>query len=529
MISCQSFQKFESILLLTLTVSIQQYEGYYSTELPSPAEEAKKKLENHIATEIHHTSLDIDHIEVTDKREENDIMDTKDKEDNNSEIHRWIEKLKTQAEINSDKKASRLNAFYLPEFYKQIIRLCLEFPLWSGVLAPIFNSEYVRATSAHCEAYFKDLREYIFKNVQTPMRADKFIKMHLRSIDGTMKIASAAIVTSNINDTNNNVMSINRNDNNMNINHTDNNISKGINKNEDMHQFENWMNKGKTETYLLQQNEETNENNKLSDHTKSPNSLTNKKSKYFKPYPEIKHIKNDKFKKSTKRFFLRNGSFLQPLKINGTTYEIRNTCPFDSIAQIITLTALDDENYFNYISNSNNKFLKFCQLILNNGVNVTVYKERIALLLDNNKLQLPITKTGNVYIIDVYNNIAIIWTNLTKDQPCVNKISECSSHECQKEIHNISVLGVNHQLIQEKGFICLKGVLQYNFQIKNVKCQQSECPGRRTEYVEFNLHLYIELDIRVSLDAKTGMSCQLKDFPVTINILKQEYRYDKFS
>lgn len=55
----------------------------------------------------------------------------------------------------------------------------------------------MRATSAHCEAYFKNLREYIFKNVQTPMRADKFIKMHLRSIDGTMKIAFAAIVTSN--------------------------------------------------------------------------------------------------------------------------------------------------------------------------------------------------------------------------------------------------------------------------------------------------------------------------------------------
>lgn len=73
--------------------------------------------------------------------------------------------------------------------------------------------------------------------------------------------------------------------------------------------------------------------------------------------------------------------------------------------------------------------------------------------------------------------------------------------------------------------MCLKEALHYNFQIKNVKCQRSECPKRRTEYVEFNLHIYIELDIQVSLDAKTGMSCQLKDFPVTINILNQEYRY----
>jgi len=74
----------------------------------------------------------------------------------------------------------------------------------------------------------------------------------------------------------------------------------------------------------------------------------------------------------------------------------------------------------------------------------------------------------------------------------------------------------------------LEEALYYNFQVKNIKCQRFECPGRRTEYVEFNLHLYIELDIRTSLDATAGMCRQLKDFPVTINILKQEYRYNTF-
>lgn len=54
------------------------------------------------------------------------------------------------------------------------------------------------------------------------MRTDKFIKMHLRSIDGIMKIASTAIITLNINDTNNNFMNIKRNDNI--INYNDSNI-----------------------------------------------------------------------------------------------------------------------------------------------------------------------------------------------------------------------------------------------------------------------------------------------------------------
>lgn len=72
----------------------------------------------------------------------------------NDEIYQWIETLKLQAEIDCEKKASRLNAYYLPEFYKLLTKLCLEFPLSTAVLAPIFNSEFIRATSAHCESYF---------------------------------------------------------------------------------------------------------------------------------------------------------------------------------------------------------------------------------------------------------------------------------------------------------------------------------------------------------------------------------------
>lgn len=66
----------------TLRDSIQQYEGYCSTGMLSPADKAKKKLENYIATEIH-TSFNIVHVEVSDRKEENDdTMDIDDKENN---------------------------------------------------------------------------------------------------------------------------------------------------------------------------------------------------------------------------------------------------------------------------------------------------------------------------------------------------------------------------------------------------------------------------------------------------------------
>lgn len=162
MINCQSFKNFESILLLTLTVSIQQYEGHYNTGLPSPAEKARNELEQHFASEVYHTDVNAYCIDDNEKNNKvtNDIMDINENEDCNDEIYQWIENLKAQAEIDSDKKASRLNAFYLPEIDKRLTELCLE--LWTAVLAPVFNSEFVRVTSAYCETYFKDLREYIF-------------------------------------------------------------------------------------------------------------------------------------------------------------------------------------------------------------------------------------------------------------------------------------------------------------------------------------------------------------------------------
>lgn len=94
--SCQSLQKFESILLLTLTVSIHEYEGYHNG-LPSPAEEARIKLENLIATEIHDTNVDPDFDDTDENKEITNIIndiDEENEESYNDDVHQWIENLK---------------------------------------------------------------------------------------------------------------------------------------------------------------------------------------------------------------------------------------------------------------------------------------------------------------------------------------------------------------------------------------------------------------------------------------------------
>lgn len=75
-----------------------------------------------------------------------------------------------------------------------------------------------------------------------------------------MKIASSAIIT-DMNNINDNVKDSNNSGNNINIDIN----SKEIDENEDMDQFENWMNKGKIKMDFVQRNNESkeNKNNKL--------------------------------------------------------------------------------------------------------------------------------------------------------------------------------------------------------------------------------------------------------------------------
>lgn len=51
------------------------------------------------------------------------------------------------------------------------------------------------ATSCRCEAYFKDLKHSDLESNHEPMRADKFIIRHIRSIESICKLEYAAKIS----------------------------------------------------------------------------------------------------------------------------------------------------------------------------------------------------------------------------------------------------------------------------------------------------------------------------------------------
>lgn len=49
--------------------------------------------------------------------------------------------------------------------------------------------------SAPIESQFNDLKNRVLKHVNMPLRIDEFLKLHIQSLNGTMKLANANMKT----------------------------------------------------------------------------------------------------------------------------------------------------------------------------------------------------------------------------------------------------------------------------------------------------------------------------------------------
>lgn len=133
MVECTSLSVFEEILILTCVVGLQTHEdAQLGIAEVNTAREARKKLENYIA--IWGVNIDIGTENPTNDRAEDnpeifkldDLNEPDSCKDDN--IIGWIEQRVSRA-AETRIAGQELNLFYLPDFIKNISRLCREFPV----------------------------------------------------------------------------------------------------------------------------------------------------------------------------------------------------------------------------------------------------------------------------------------------------------------------------------------------------------------------------------------------------------------
>ena len=90
-------------------------------------------------------------------------------------------------------------------------------------------------------------------------------------------------------------------------------------------------------------------------------------------------------------------------------------------------------------------------------------------------------------------------------------------------------LCINHNIIKKDGFSALQKALLFSERsTKLLQCHKEKCSGSCSRQRIYNNQIFIELDIRENINAVTGIKCELKDFPIKLNLNTDEYRFKNY-
>lgn len=144
---------------------------------------------------------------------ENDFTDEYDSEDNQSPeepilnnvettlgthkkgpFYKMAKDLALKCQQVENQNGNHDNLYFLPNIVPLILNICTYLPLWSGIMCKSFKYGDIPPSSAAIESQFNDLKHRVLKHVDfIPMRVDDFLKVHIESINGSMKLIHAKI------------------------------------------------------------------------------------------------------------------------------------------------------------------------------------------------------------------------------------------------------------------------------------------------------------------------------------------------
>jgi len=169
-------------------------DGCLENGLTTASEKGRQFLRRRIATGIaEQYFIDINEESVNELNFEDLITLT----DIENPFHKMTQNISIQCQNQVDHEVGdHDNMYFLPAVAPLVINLCTYIPLWSGVMCSSFKYGDIPPSSAPIESQFNDLKNRVLKHVNNmPMRIDDFVKLHIQSLDGTMKLTNASMNT----------------------------------------------------------------------------------------------------------------------------------------------------------------------------------------------------------------------------------------------------------------------------------------------------------------------------------------------
>lgn len=188
LIQCDNFHMARIIIKDFFTLILNKYDGNDDYNKPLPAEKSKRNLlmlcSSHIMSDDDNTMDDI----YAEDKETEDIM----KIDSNTE---WVKNIIEEVFIVTSPNFHE-NLYYNPKKEDFYLKLFSTICLWSNVMAPVFQSDTMTATSSDIESNFKTIKSSMLQN--KIIRVDRFLEEHIKHVNAEVKSVILEGINANV-------------------------------------------------------------------------------------------------------------------------------------------------------------------------------------------------------------------------------------------------------------------------------------------------------------------------------------------
>lgn len=431
---------------------------------------------------------DTEHIDIQTENQDNEELQNNFYSGYKSQIFDVISNIYDECVIDANEKhneGTHDNMHYNKPLVKKLKEFCKLFPIWSAVMTSIFKYGKTTESSASSESLFNDMKNRVFNHKTLPLRIDEFIKIHIKSVEGSVILAES---------TNANATSRNKSQPTDDIlkqrDYNDVLLCQAC-KNGDfpsdahkciicsarVHVLDGCsVSVGDKEVYgekrkcikcHTSHSTEINENSILENwgnEAVEPEEKRKKKN-YLDKDPSIILYNDQSQTKSMVIGILQNGSLskLSPVSIDKNQFVVTNTCGFDSIVHALCVSMCDSPLHSQFINSNKDNFLLF-KLVCNalrDGINVQTYKKR-AIIIKSITDEEHILKSSYIHHINSETTIEILIQKLFKDFPSRTITRNCEN--CQpnslistyliSNIENIKNVESSIQYEEENCYMC---------------------------------------------------------------------------
>lgn len=271
------------------------------------------------------------------------------------------------------------------------------------------------------------------------------------------------------------------------------------------------------------------------DHKKVENRRNLARMKQTEPYWKP-NLNNTNLKSKANVIGILKNGFISPkngVEILGKRFILNNTCAFDSIIQILSVSYADSKQYRHWVDEQKSSILlwKLVSSLVNYGTSGQSYKERVQILKERFEAKRN-GKDNNTYLLSVECTVERMLKNLTDTCPSTiqfKKCPVCNVVESTYKNHAIRIMVSPNNILNMNALINKE---LFPTELFISQCKNNRCSGFVTIENSYPLpspHIFVDLMVEINFDkpieteVELLLSIKINEIPKKLTVHRDKF------